>query len=109
MSIFESNTVQSKKQQMSQIMEGALNILIVAVRQCYDLVWFSKDYTPQQMFDLFGSDGEALLNASRDTQILIKKLKPDYEFLLSPKQYSVSEGVVTIIESEGESNNDQPQ
>lgn len=97
MGIFQSDGIEFKKARIKELAGAALNLLIMSVKQSYDMIWKSEDHTPQEMFDSFGSDAAQLLLASSETQKLIKKLKPDYQYLKSPNSLTINEDGTVVV------------
>lgn len=66
----------------------------------FNQIWFNPNATAKQMFEGLGSQGKKAFTDSYAMQMLIKQLKPDYQFLVPPLKYSINQetGVVTIIE-----------
>ena len=65
----------------------------------FRLVWENPDFTPQEIFDQFGSDSYELFVFSRMMQDCMIQINPNYIYLVPPYEYVMNpDGTVTVGE-----------
>lgn len=95
--MFELTPVEKKKQFIVQNSDSAMQMLKNSVISSFNLVWFSEDATPQEMFDAFGTKARDLFNISYQAQLFLKAVDDSWEMLVPPKPYTINDnGSVTV-------------
>lgn len=68
----------------------------------FDNIWHNPDdYTPQEMFDVYGTEGVLLVMRSEATKLWINSVDPDIlpaEYQTAPNEIQVNQdGTVTVL------------
>jgi len=67
----------------------------------FDMIWNTRDITPQEVLDSFGTDAQDLFTFSSSIQTLLSQVDSNYVALVPPMEYEINEnGTVTVIEPE---------
>lgn len=65
----------------------------------FRLIWENDTFSPQEIFDKFGSDSYELFVFSRMMQDCLLQINPDYTYLTPPYLYTINmDGTVTVGE-----------
>ena len=98
----ELTQAQKLKEFISSIKQSnkvALDMLKKSHEINFNNIWNNPSFTPQEIFDEFGTDAVQLFQVSSATQEFIKMCDPDYEILVPPVEFTINEdGTVTVTE-----------
>ena len=84
------------KRQIVTQSQSTLNRLVSGQRRAFQILWYNP-LGPQAILDAFGTSAVELFVVSQKTEDFIKELKPDYEPLEVPYEFTINQdGTVTV-------------
>ena len=106
MNIFNTTKELTKAQKLKGFVDSikqSNKVSLDILKQSHDInfnnIWNNGNFTPQEIFNEFGTDAVQLFQVSAATQEFIKMCDPDYEILVPPVEFTINEdGTVTVTE-----------
>lgn len=96
MSLLKQPQKPSEADQLKDITSQCVLNMKMAAGRSHNILWHSKDKTPQQIIDDLGEDAALALQAHSDLQDLIAKVDPSYVRLNALKPITVVNGKLTV-------------